>query len=362
MSTNTSSDQTQICAIIGQRNMALQLTGPPARYNLISPYPEYTQSQLDMRRKAEILQYKQQSTQTNQFTKSQKWSQLVNGQFQNNTKSIIINNPTYDASGINIIGNNYVTRVYNLVNNCPKDLYLPTPSSSCDVPGPVINLQYDQNIPLYNYITNNYSLSVLNSPVNNEEWKYYTSNNIFYLNQSISTTSITNENTLVTLYIQNVNKQSYNYFINTPIGIYVSGDVSCNNDGSGNIAITGYTCNVYYNNNIAYTVSNTVNSSTLKSVYFTTNTRYNTSKLFNGSIYVGNLTIPNIELLTTAGYIYNIKLSFNLSVSLPTFAYNNYVVGIYSNVSGNNLNQHNHCNLNTSTNPPPFQNFSFSGI
>lgn len=358
MSINTSSDQTQICAIIGQRNMVLQLTRPPARYNPISPYPIYTQSQLDMRRKVEILQYKKNSTQTNQFTKSQKWSQLVNGQFQNNTQTIVTNTPIYDESGVNVIGNTYSSQVYNLLNNCPMDLYISTPSSSCDVPGPVINLQYDKNIPLYNYINNNYSLSELNTQVNNQEWQYYTSNNIFYLNQSISTTSITNENTLVTLYIQNVNKQSYNYFINTPIAIYVSGDVSGNNDGSGNITITGYTCNVYYNDNIASTVSNTVNMSP---VVFTTTTQYFETKTFNGSIYVGNLTIPNIELFTTTGYIYNIKLSFNLSVSVPTFAYNNYVVGIYSNVYGNNLNQNNHCILNTTTSPPPFQNFSFSG-
>ena len=358
MSINTSSDQTQICAIIEQRNIALQLTGPPSRYNIISPYPAYTQSQLDMRRKAEILQYKQNSTQSNKITKSQKWSQLVNGQFQNNTQTIITNTPIYDASRANVIGNTYSPQVYNLVNNCPMDLYISTPSSSGNVPGPIINLQYDPTIPLYNYATNNYSLSVLNTPANNNEWQYYTSNNIFYLNQSISTTSITNENTLVTLYIQNVNKQSYNYIINTPISVYIAGDVSGNNDGSGNISITGYTCNVYYNDSIASTVSNTVNMSP---VVFTTTTQYFETKTFNGNIYVGNLTIPNIGLFTTTGYVYNIKLSFNLSVSEPTFAYNNYVVGIYSNVSGNNLNQQNNCNINTSTSPPPFQKFSFSG-
>ena len=359
MSINTSSDQSQICDILKQRNLNLQLTGPPLRYDPISPYPTYTKNQLDMQRKAEILQYKKNSTQTNKITKAQKWSQLVNGQFQRNTQTTITENPIYDVSGI-IIGNTQVSQIYNLLNNCPNDLYISTPSSSSNVPGPVINLQYNKNIPLYNYANNYINYAILNNPSNTNEWEYYTSNNIFLYNKYVITTSITNENTLLTLYIQNINKQSYNYSIHTPIGIYISGDVS-GNDGSGNITINGYTCNVYYNDNIAYTVSNTVNTTTLRSVYFNTNTSGSISKSFNGSIYVGNLTIPNISLMTTLDYIYNIKISFNLTISQPTFINSNYIVGIYANVYGYNMYQTNNCSINTYTTPPPFQNFSFSG-
>jgi hypothetical protein len=128
---NTNSDQTLLCSIYTQRQQTLQFTPPPPRYDPISPYPEHSQSQLNMRRKAEILQYKKNSTQTNsKLTKSQKWGQIVNGNFQQN-------------------------------KICPLDMYLPTPSSSCDVPGPTITLQFDPNIPLYNYENNTNALSIL---------------------------------------------------------------------------------------------------------------------------------------------------------------------------------------------------------
>lgn len=359
MATNTSSDQTQLCGLISQRNIGLQLTGPPPRYNPISPYPAYTKYQLDMRRKAEILQYNKQSTQTSgKTTKAKKWSQLVNGPFQNNTTTIVTNTPIYDTSGINIIGNTFVTQIYNLVNNCPMDLYLPTSTTACDVPGPPINLQYDPDVPLYNYATNNNALSVIDIPENTKPWQSYTSNNIFLLNPYISSSSLTNENTIVTLYIQNVDNSSYNYLINSPIGLSIAGDV-VGNDGSGNVSINGYVCNVYYNDNVAYTFSSTINN--LSTLRFSTRTKNTGSTLFNGSIYVGNLTIPNIDLLTTNGFIYNIKISFNLSVSIPTFNYNNYVIGVYANVFGINTYQANNCILNTIPIPPPFQDFAFSG-
>lgn len=86
-----------------------------------SPYPTFTQYQLDMRRKVEILKYipTTVSTQTNSDTKSQKWSKLV--QKNSNKKTCIINDN------------------------------IRVPTSSSDVPGPVIDLYYDPNVPLYNY-------------------------------------------------------------------------------------------------------------------------------------------------------------------------------------------------------------------
>jgi hypothetical protein len=54
---------------------------PPIRMNLLSPYPKYERFDLDMRRKVEILKYdnNNSNTKTNNFTKNQKWSMLING-------------------------------------------------------------------------------------------------------------------------------------------------------------------------------------------------------------------------------------------------------------------------------------------
>ena len=103
---------------------------PQARLSLISPYPEHTYSQLEMRRKIEILKHSNNS----KISKNQKWSMLVKGNTQNASQEFV-NNTTK--------------------TECPNDVFLPTLSSSCDIPGKVFILQLDPKVPLYNYIEDN---------------------------------------------------------------------------------------------------------------------------------------------------------------------------------------------------------------
>jgi hypothetical protein len=72
---------------------------PLPRINNISnsPYSNgYTKEQLDMRRKAEILKYNNNSTstKTNNFTKAEKWNQLVKGNSTNQIGRILSTNIT----------------------------------------------------------------------------------------------------------------------------------------------------------------------------------------------------------------------------------------------------------------------------
>jgi len=95
--------------------------------------PEFATADLDMRRKAEILKYNGASTQGGQKqTRSQYFAQL-------NRKG---SSRYADFS-------NYITSIRTCANN--KD-NIPTSTSSSNVPGPPINLIYNPNIPLYNYI------------------------------------------------------------------------------------------------------------------------------------------------------------------------------------------------------------------
>jgi hypothetical protein len=86
-----------------------------------SPYPTFTEYQLNMRRKVEILKYipTNMSTQTNTETKTQYWSKIA----QSNVRRKI----------------------------CTINDNISVPTSSSNVPGPVIDLYYDPTVPLYNY-------------------------------------------------------------------------------------------------------------------------------------------------------------------------------------------------------------------
>jgi hypothetical protein len=113
---------------------------PSDRITPISPYPTYTRFQLDMRRKVEILKYENNATntKTNNFTKKQQWSMLVNGYTKNGSQASIERELSNNGNP----------------NPCPQDEFLPTLSSASDVPGKVIVLQYVPNVPLYNYVSN----------------------------------------------------------------------------------------------------------------------------------------------------------------------------------------------------------------
>jgi len=70
------------CETLRQRRAFIQMTLPPIRFEGVqNPYlnTNYTPSQLDMRRKAEILQYNNNSTQTNKLTKSQQFLKQSEG-------------------------------------------------------------------------------------------------------------------------------------------------------------------------------------------------------------------------------------------------------------------------------------------
>ena len=99
---------------------------PPTRFTPVNPYPQYSQTQLDMRRKIEIFKYAgKDSQQSNSMTKNQKWALLANNAAR---------------------GTNRSSQYY-----CTADRLIPTLSSACDVPGPIITLTYDPNVILYNY-------------------------------------------------------------------------------------------------------------------------------------------------------------------------------------------------------------------
>ena len=312
-------DFTQTCNVVNQRNQIRLLVPPPIRFNPISPYPANTQAELDMRRKAEILQYNKNSTQKGRITKAQQWSNLVKGSFQRNTQTTVVR----DSSG-QIID----LMIYNTVASCPQDKYIPTLSSSSDIPGPIITLQYNPDVPLYNYTQGENVFGIINQETSTN-FNSYSSNNILSLDGD--------KTTLCTLAIFNMDYNFTTFEINTPIGFYVSGQATNNTDVSGIIKIDTLDISIYNNNNLITTTNIFTNTSILDaSVNFYTNFPRDSSgnitgdTTFQGVQYLGNLKMSNIVLSTQPGLLYDIKLVFNIA---STFASgNDFISGSGSNL------------------------------
>jgi len=187
---------------------------PPQRYdNLInSPYDicnnlqkVFTQEELNMRRKVEILKYSanQTSTKTNNLTKKEKWVQLNNGYSQKRNLSY------------SFIKKNLVPGTTDYVQTCPSGTILYTPTYASNIPGKLINLYEDPNVPLYMYSTQRESYGIINQEVNIQEFNYET-------NQNIYLSSVNRNGNIASIYILNPNTKTYNYNIQFPVSIFIS--------------------------------------------------------------------------------------------------------------------------------------------
>ena len=316
------------CSTLQQRTSFLQMMMPPVRFNgVANPYlnTNYTQSQLDMRRKAEILQYNKNSTQTNKLTKSQKFSKAI--------------------------GRTATT-------TCPNDLYIPSLSSSSGVPGPVITLQYVPTVPLYNYAQNTASLGLINIE-DTSKWIDSTKDNI------ISYDSI--ETVLLDLAINKVDTSTATFSINSPIGIYVDG-AATGASIVGDISLNSIEVSVYYND-LNYLLTSTIapvittltelKSKTVR--YSVTSPSPSISKQFSGVKYIGNLNITNLTLPTMNGYVYKIKVKFKLTSS-KTGTYSSFNTRVYMNVSTSATDSLVNCTFSTPTSVSPRVPYYISSV
>lgn len=122
-----------ISGVCTQRRRRALFVPPPTRLELqTSPYVSNTEYELNMRRKAEIFKHADPST---GLTRKMAFSQLTNPSISNRnfTVEMLQNILEGDDSCI------------------PTNNLIPTPSSSCNIPGPVFDLYLDPDIPLYNY-------------------------------------------------------------------------------------------------------------------------------------------------------------------------------------------------------------------
>jgi hypothetical protein len=337
--------------ICSQRKQLASYSIPPVRFNLTSPYlkyPQYKQNDFDMRRKAEILKYDKNSSQTNKPTKKQLWSKLntttapqlksfankilYNHDGSGNYTPVVVKYPdTYTVVKTQIDTTSENTPVYSiqyiivpgtLPPACNPNV--PTPSTSSGVPGPAVNLYLDENVPLYNYASNTRNYAIINPNIT-DQWNTVTTTDISF-NDSIVTT-------LFKLIINNpIKKTSYVYSIQTPISLFFHGTLlptaqsSSVNLLNNVVKIQNISITVLYNNQqIVFDASkNQVPVISPVSNYETIGfdismTPYNSYGGIKGQIYLGMLNVSNINLQTQPGYIYDVKLTFTMASTLNAF-------------------------------------------
>jgi hypothetical protein len=283
-----------ICTILEQRRQLALLRKPAIRYEgsfTNNPYANgYTKEQLDMRRKTEILQYKKSSSQiTDQMTRKGRYAKLFT-----------------------IAGNN---------NICPADLYLPSLTSSSNVPGPITTLQYDKDIPLYNYATGEDNYANL-TPNINSAFELYSENNVLVPNDSTVT--------VASILINNPSNTTSSFTINIPIGIYISAEVSGSNIYDASFYIPEVTFGVYYTGKL---VPETYKSSNAFSNKFVRVISNNSNAIFSGTLYLGSFT-TTITLPTQKGFLYEFRMSATTDLMSQTESnYTNRRFSMFANIS-----------------------------
>ena len=297
------------CDVITQLRKQRKATITPMRMDILSasPYTTYTQDQLNMRRKAEILQYqpKKQSTQQNGITKSQKFAQIVNGGSESNNSST------------------------SSTTTC-NDGIIYTPSTSCGVPGPVQNLYLDPSIPLYNYPSERtYNLI---KTTDDRKW------NVTYETDVVCDIVNVTESSLASIYIRDgIDEKDYTFTLSIPVNIVLAGTNTSRGydlDFSRNvvdIALNNATVYVYYNDislntsGISKQVVPSTDRSNVSDLSLNTiGTADNTA--FSANVFSGELVFGNIQLYTAPGYVYDFKVSINgnLDVNDPDYIESDY--------------------------------------
>jgi hypothetical protein len=322
-----SSNNNNICDDPAYQNMVIQRTRfqifniPPIRYDNLSNNPyerinpttgkKFTKFEIDMRRKAEILKYNpnRSSTQTNNFTKAEIYAQVVSGKYQQRTY------PNYY-----IIDNTS----NNQIESCPVNIK--TPSSSSDVPGPIIDLYEDVNVPLYNYntmIDTNYGFLTqgLTPYYGKDTWN---SNIISNVSSTLNNTNKLNA-IIGSIFIYYADVPYKTFSITTPISLQIIGTRSVTQDNSMNFTISDISTNIIFNNtSVNYSaITNTINNNSSQTFNIPI-----TSSSFSITYYLGLLKITNIKLPFQKGFIFDIqpKITFstsnNITISSKTIIFN----------------------------------------
>jgi hypothetical protein len=291
-----------------QRRLAQLYNIPPTRLETITPYGgPFSKFDLDMRRKAEVLKYANNAsnTKTNNLTKREQFAALSRG------------GPRASPTTVKVAE----------VLNCNDNL-IQTSTSASGVPGPAIMLYEDASVPLYNYSSNVDSYAQL-PPNNNTETFYFVPTSNLALANDVS------GQIFAQLFTTLADFQYANYAVNIPIGISVSGTVLDLSVGrTVTFTVTSAKVALYYNSEIA-----SVKTYSGPPLYMTVDLSSNAVPGTAFSVlnqYVGNLTFSQWPVYGGPGYVYQwyvaVKVTFAGTARIGTSYTLRTIVGIGGDV------------------------------
>lgn len=272
--------------------------GTNVRFDISSPYVYdnsgnlvYSQQQLDMRRKAEILKYKR-PTQNN--VSKNKYSHLAKQ------------------------SNKQVNRLV-----CNTNINVPT--SSSNVPGPVIYLKEDPSVPLYKYISEDQQFQF--QDIDYDDFKrlfdLFPVSNIFLPNNG--------DETFSTIIILRPQTTELTFYFSLPLCIQLNSDyVSVVRDASGtilpainniNIGVYSSRLDIFYSDSLIKSVNGVFRSTpepkdsdiASSTISVALDLAPTTDGPLSLSQYVGNLEFPDVVLPSVSQYVYTCKIYVNLT-------------------------------------------------
>jgi hypothetical protein len=287
-----------------QRKFSLLYNKPPTRYEPISPYPEFTSAQIKMKRKVEILKYAKQGTNTRKINQKEKLSQIFKGNYRGNT----------------IV--------------CAEDHLIPVKTSSSDVPGPIVELVEDKNVPLYNYLPNRFA-NALQINDNQDEWSLFVNSNVFALSGLNILTVIS------TLLIRKAIKQEiYVYTYVAPVLLNIVGSgLDLNTNGLiMNVNLNNISTKILYGSDeINYNPSiTTLDTYDIQITLQPNPLIISGTYTFSANLYLGYMTVSNIYLNTSPGFSFTFNLTYNASKELDFTYIDTSAVSINSTTVLNN--------------------------
>lgn len=304
------------CITDRNRRNSLIFNQPGTRYLPVNPYSfGYTKLQLDMRRKAEILQYNKTSNQ--KASRKQNFAIAVKGATQRKNYS------SYYLKGLQ---EGSLTQD----EKCPNDILIPTLTTASGVPGPSMLLYYDPTVPLYQY---------------NSQQNAYGTQNVdkkYMWLTNYSTNILDNNPNVFTLNIQPaIDSTVYNFSFTTSVSLFISGSNTSHpgQDASGIFTMSIPTANLSLG--ITYggqTVSlNQTPIMTFSPGFLSNVSGYVLTRVvansFSGEIYMGNITFSNIILSTYAGNTYDFNLQYIPNYANPDGNIDNFSVALKTNLS-----------------------------
>lgn len=287
---------------------------PRININDSNPYLSgaFTKQQLDMRRKVEILKYgaNKSSSQTNKITGRMRYAMAM-------------------RSAKNVPTSNVDTQQES---ECD---FIPTLTTSSNVPGPPMYLTYDPSVPLYNFSNFNTRTYPDYIPEQDTHWRFFKSNDI-----SLNSTSPGETLGYLIIYSAIPDQITF-YSLIIPIAFSIQGT---RNTGilTSNIQlqVETLTLEIYYNGNIVSSYDpEPIDDSELRLTFDVSN---NLPGAFSAKQFVGNVVFPSIRLATLPNYTYQLcaKATYSVVYSNSGSNSNNYFgnslkIGVIAGVSPN---------------------------